>query len=474
MRTEFASALAHAADQVSVEDKIESIKKAVHRELRLADPSVTARFTDYFNHLVVPDMVLRWPNQPEERLLFVRPSSDRAWLANDVATLAPQRPVIFTLDDLDGSSDEPGTEEDGAPELEDAAREANTWIADPSAVAVVGDGRHTSSIVGLLGQALVRGGRGVATAPSIGALTAATQVAFEKAQELEPTATAGGVLALEGSLQPQQAGRLTRVLKAVWEGHGGVGSQFPTVASTGPLTDDDLAYLLETLTDATADFWRRVGASVTTAQLGRVRISDPSDSLQAFVEGNVDRLLAKGLRAAQQQVRLGESEDFPRWLIDRGCLAIRGLEWIAHFAARKAEELPPAEEGLAISLETLKARAEVARGTVTRLEFGKGDRAVSYESKERRGVLEDEDLARLAMDVPGLSVERASVALLGGGTANVEFASRTALGPTNSMLALSVLVGTILPFVASLSEDERDRIAASTTQVDEGLFPSQP
>jgi hypothetical protein len=171
---------------------------------------------------------------------------------------------------------------------------------------------------------------------------------------------------------------------------------------------------------------------------------------------------------------LGESEDFPRWLIDRGCLAIRGLEWIAHFAARKAEELPPAEEGSAISLGTLKERAKAARGTVTRLEFGKGDRAVSYESKERRGVLEDDDLARLAQDVPGLAVERASVALLGGGTANVEFASRTALGPTNSTLPLNVLVGTVLPFVASLSADERDRIAATAAQADEGLFPSQP
>lgn len=471
MRTEFVNALAHATDQISVEGKIESIKKAVHAELRLADPSVTARFTDYFNHLVVPDMVLRWPNESKERLLFVRPSSDRSWLANDVATLAQQRPVIFTLDNLDGRVEVADSDGGGAA-LDESARSADTWIADSDAVVAVGEARRNSPILGLLGQALVRGGRGVATKPTIEWLTATTQTAFAKAQELDAASTGAGVGALEAGLESQQAGRLTRVLRAVWEGHGGVGSQFPTVASTGPLTDDDLAYLLETLTDASADFWRRVGKSVSTAQLARLHISDPSQALQQFVEGNLDRLLAKGLRAGHQQVRLGESDEFPRWLIDRGCLALRGLEWIAHFAARKAEELPPIEEGKAISLDAIKDRAASARGTVTRLEFGKGDRAVSYESKERLSVLEDEDLARLAADVLGLNVERASLALLGGGTANVEFASRTALGPTNSALPLDVLVRTVLPFVASLSEEERGALTAMVPPDDEGLFPA--
>ena len=40
---------------------MESIKKAVTKELKAVDPEVSINFTEYFNHVAVPDMVLRWP-----------------------------------------------------------------------------------------------------------------------------------------------------------------------------------------------------------------------------------------------------------------------------------------------------------------------------------------------------------------------------------------------------------------------------
>ncbi|QYJ04223.1 hypothetical protein KUV85_00650 [Nocardioides panacisoli] len=460
MRTEFATAMAEARQQDTSDARIERIKRAVTAEFRAADPAVSVKFTDYFNHVVVPDMVLRWPEESRERLLFLRPSAAEAWLEDDIASLSSHRPVIFTLEDL--TAEEELNREERPPasseRLQASAASADTWIADPSAIGGVATARKDSAVIGLLGQALVRGGKGVSTGQAVERLTTATETAFENAEALNAGSMTESVASLEGSLDSQQAGRFTRILRAVWEGNGGAGSAFPTTSSTGPLTDDDLFYLMTTLEDASADFWRRVGKNVTTAQLGRLRIEDPSASLQTFVTANLEFLTSKGIRATGQQVRLSESEEFPRWVVDRGCLAIRGAEWIAHFAARRAEELPPPEVRQGFSLDTLKKRAATSNTAVTRVDFGKGDRGVSYESKERLNVLRDKDLTQLAQDVPGLSVERAALAIPGGGIATLDIPARTALGPTSSVLPIGNLARAALPFLVDLTDDEAEAV----------------
>jgi hypothetical protein len=454
MRTEFVHALQEANDQTTIDARIEHIKRAVTHEVKATDPAVTVRFTEYFNNVVVPDMVLRWPEESRERLLYLRPSANLQWLEDDVVSLAPHRPMIFTLEDIDRRRDQEVGRDQAALRLAERATSAETWIAGPSAIEGVAEARKTSPVVGLLGQALIRGGKGVSTGQSVSELTSITVNAFNQARTQVTQPVAESVSSLERSLDEQQAGRLTRILRAVWEGHGGTAAAFPAVSSTGPLSEDDLSYLMITLEDAPREFWRRVGRNITTAQLGRLRLADPSRSLQNFVAANLESLSAKGLRVTSQQVRLGESEDAPRWLIDRGCLAIRGWEWIAHLAARRAEELPPAEEGLPLEFAALRERVADADVLVTRVEFEKGDRAVSYESKVRLDILDDEDLTRVADEVRGMAVERATVSLLGGGAANVEFSTRTALGPTSSTLPVGGLARAALPLLTSPQDDE--------------------
>jgi hypothetical protein len=50
-------------------------------------------------------MVLRWPQESRERLLFLRPSADPLWLEEDVASLGAHHPLIFTLEDIDKRDD---------------------------------------------------------------------------------------------------------------------------------------------------------------------------------------------------------------------------------------------------------------------------------------------------------------------------------------------------------------------------------
>lgn len=461
MRSQFVDALSQASSLDSAEERIDRIKTAVARELRSADPTASVRFTDYFNHVAVPDMVLRWKDESRERLLFVRPSGDRKWLNEDLESLRHDRPVIFTLEDLEDGADSRVADQPGASVslglLAEKAAVANAWVVDPSAVGAVADERKDSAIIGLLGQALLRGGRGVSTRPYMSELTAATERAFDDAAESRSAPLRSAVGTLQSTLDEQQAGRFTRILRAVWEGNGGLPSEFPAATSVGPLTDDDLTYLMASLNDVPENFWHRVGRNVSTAQLGRLRILDPSKNLQLFMRSNLDRLTAKALRASSRQIGLGEDESFPRWVVDRGCLAIRGEAWIAHIAARKVEELPPPDQAQPLALVDLR-RGVGSRVHVTRLEFGKGDRAVSYESKERRSILEDEDLTKLARDVSGLLVEQVSLALSGEGTANVEFATRTAQGPTNSALPLGGLARSVVPLLVKLTPEEAGQL----------------
>jgi hypothetical protein len=176
MRIEFVTALHEAEAQDTADARVERIKRAVTNEVRAADPAVSVRFTEYFNNVVVPDMVLRWPEESRERLLFVRPSANPVWLEDDVATLASHRPMIFTLEDIDADGALLETKPFGR--LTEHASSADTWIAGPSAIQGVAEARSNSPVIGLLGQALVRGGKGVSTGPSVRALTATTERAL--------------------------------------------------------------------------------------------------------------------------------------------------------------------------------------------------------------------------------------------------------------------------------------------------------
>ncbi|MER6936596.1 hypothetical protein ABTX24_21370 [Nocardioides sp. NPDC127514] len=457
MRREFASAMALAAEQPRASERISRIKRAVTDEIRLADPEVTVKYTDYFNNVAVPDLVLRWPAESRERLLFLRPLADPDWLNDELTALSPHEPMIFTLEDIGSGHSEDDTAAQRAASITQLAERAsanNTWVTDASAIASIGESRRDSPVIGLLGQALVRGGRGVSSGGEMRNLTSTTEHAFQEAETLHRAPVAAGIRSMETALQPAQANRITRVLRAVWEGHGGSAADFPTVATTGPLSDDDLYYLMTSLDDAPAEFWRRVGRTVTTEQLGRVALADPSQSLQHLVEMHLERLTAKGLRVTRRQAQLIEPDLTPRWMIDRRCLAIRGDDWIAHIAARKADELPAAEDSQQTDLDGLRARARTSESVVTRIEFGKEDRVVSYESKERADVLADVDLERLAADVPGLSVARAVLSLRRGGQVHADFSTGSAVAPTSSTVELGPLIRAAVPLF--LDQDAAD------------------
>lgn len=447
VRTEFQHAIAAAGEQRDAMDRVTAIKRAVTSEIRAADPSVSVTFTEYFNHSFAPDMVLRWPTENRERLLFVRPNSSERWLLSGLSFVSPHRPLVFTLGEL-------APEDESRSVLQEEAQATDTWITDPSGIAAISSVRAREPSLGLLSQALIRGGRGVGGGEEITDLTEKTRAGFVASSQLSEPPTRLAVRAIENNLDAEQSGRLTRVLRAVWEGHGGASSRFPKAQSVGHLTDDDLSYLLTAMNEATADFWRRIGRTLTTAQLGRVRVEDPSANLQALVLANLEHLQARGVRVIDEPFRLGESDQIPRWVVAKGCLALRGLNWTAYLAARRAEEMPPADEIRAPDLSTLKRRAAESSAPITQIQFEQEDRAVTYESKDGTDVLDDPGLLRLAADLKITGIEKAVAALEGDRNIGIDFGQKTAIGPTSAVFPLSSLMRTVLPLVSDLEDEE--------------------
>jgi hypothetical protein len=455
MRTEFQRALDTVADYDDPGSKITVIKQAVRREVVEADPTVDTHFTDYFNHSVAPDIVLRWPGEHKERLLFVRQTGNADWLLNDLKFISTYSPLIFTLAGIDATAGLTG--ENGREALDEAAIAGGTWITDPSGTQAVSDVRAQSPVLGMLSQALVRGGRGVFNGAEVHNLADATEDGFEAAVSGSSSVTASAVRAIERHLNAEQSGRITRVLRAVWEGHGGAAARFPATSSTGKLTADDLSYLLEITSDATTEFWRRIGRSVSTELLGRAQVDDPSANLQALVSASLHILQAKGVRLLHEPWRLGESEDFPRWVVTRGCLALRGLSWTAYVAARRAQELPVADESdkpHLPDLAELRNRAAGSQVRITEVKLADSHRAVTYESTQGGEILGDDELSQIEAELGDVRVDQATAAIPAGGIVEIDFPQRTAIGAESNTFLLGPLLSSLLPLLSGFSPEE--------------------
>lgn len=453
MRTEFQEAMGAAGRLEDASSMVTVIKRAVMNEIRTADPSVSVTFTDYFNHTLVPDLVLRWPTENRERVVYVRPNPSDRWLLDGLDYVSAHKPMVFTLGDLAPAASTTAPDKNRQM-LTDKARATDTWITDPSGVAAVSSVRSKQTYLGLLSQALVRGGRGVYGQKEITDLARKTEAGFTASSRLVEPDTWLAVQAIERSLDAEQSGRLTRVLRAIWEGHGGAASTFPTAASVGQLTDDDLSYLLSAVERASSDFWRRIGRTITTAQLGRVRVDDPSVNMQALVTANLEHLQARGIRVVDEPFRLGESDEVPRWMIAKGCLALRGLNWTAYVAAKRTEELPPPDDAPVPDLPTLKRRASAGGASVTQVQLGRDDRAVTYESKDGTDVLDDPGLQQAAADLGIMLAEKAIATLEGARSVGIDFAQKSAVGPTNAVFPLGSLLRGALPLISELGSDE--------------------
>jgi hypothetical protein len=420
-------------------------------------------------------MVLDWPNENIQRGVFIRPSTDAAWIADDLQLLAADHPLFYALRGLDSGVETASHKlvEDGRltrSVLNDQAMEIDALVADPWSISALSTRRRAGPTFALLGQAIIRGGRGVLDEESVVRAVDTTENGFAGAAEVDAKRTGAATNLLQRLLDVQQAGRMTRLLQSVWEGHGGVASQFPARDLVGgPLTDDDLIFLLRDLSRPGAEFWGRVARNVSAEQLTRLPLDDPSENLQLLMEALVNLIEVKALRISDEPLQLGEAENTPRWLLSRGCIVLRGDGWKAYAAPTRQEQLPTAEEWPGLGVKETRDRAQRLGIRVTDVQLLGAQSSITWEAVGNVNVINEKALSSLA-EATSATVGKATLALRGGGRVVCDLTTRTAAGQTSAKFILGELLRETLPLLRTLAPEESDLVGQVLATAQGSLF----
>jgi len=444
------SALQAAMEYDSSERRIASLKTTVSNFFRASDPTARIRHTEYFNHSFAPDLVVSWPQENRERLVFLRTNSDPRWLAEDLKVIAPSHPILLTLGSTTAVHDDSATSQ-----LVAAAKEARALITDPDAIEEIS--APTAPIASVLANAVMRGGLGIVDGESARSATRSAVAGFSGASNLEPEPIRAALSNAEHLLDDEQASRFTRLYQAVWEGQGGAVEDFPSHRfSWGQLTSSDLSLLLATLSTDDPQFWRRIGRNLRLEQITGAGLLRDSQSLDRLVEANLDRLLARGARVFGRSGSSHEEEEV-RWNVGKRCLVLRGSSWSVYFAAKVAD-LPPYERRNGVPMATLMAGVQELGVRLTDVKVQQLDFAISIESVGSADVVDSPDFSELV--ARGESVARsAAIAVPSGRSLIAEFTTGTATGHTNAAFALNELGPPAIKLLLDLSESESAEVS---------------
>ncbi|TDC63481.1 hypothetical protein E1258_10535 [Micromonospora sp. KC207] len=434
-------------DYPNPDDRVRVIKTLVGDRLAGADPASEVRFTEYFNHTFAPDMVLSWPRENRERLVFLRPSNNPRWISDELRWISANKPIVMSLHSGFGRDSE------AEQHLAQEAHRSDVLVTDPDAVLEIS--QSDEPVVDLLSHALLRGGRGVLNEDMSRSVIEYTSAGFSGAEQLDAEPTGAAVELFAQLLEPEQAGRMTRVVQAVWEGHGGTASSFPrsSIGIAGPLTGEDVALLLGVVETEAIDFWHRVGRNISLEQLGEMDIEDFSPGLQSIVAANAERLSARGLRVVEQPDYLGEPELVPRWLVKGGCLVLRGWGWSAHFAASKSK-LPPEQDLRAPTLGEVRRRVRDAGLIVKNVGVRTPELTITFESTVGRDVMERKEVAQHANRADTV-VTTATVNVRAARGLICDLRTGSASGHTNASYELRDYIRHALPLLLSMTREER-------------------
>lgn len=179
MNRNLATAIRDALNLERPVDRVEATKLAVSEHLSAFDRTATIRHTEYFNHTFAPDMVMSWKRGRRERLVYLRPTSDPAWIADDLRAFGHTRPIVLTLDERQSTSGR----DSASRQLRNDARQTRTLVTEPAAIDAIG--RRREPISDLFGHAVVKAGRGVFNKREAQRASTTTVAGFAAAQHLD-------------------------------------------------------------------------------------------------------------------------------------------------------------------------------------------------------------------------------------------------------------------------------------------------
>jgi hypothetical protein len=443
-------------------DAISGVKQAVGEYFRSTDPAVFVERTDYFNHSFAPDLVLRWPREQAIRYVYLRTNSNPDWLLEDISHIGDREPVVMTLTDTDNVMP--------LEQVSTSAQQHNTMVTEPGMLESLSAARRKIAAAGLLGSALLQGGRGVVGEARAEAAVSTTSGGFDAAEVLDREHTGKTTALLSDLLNGKQSSRLTRLLLAIWEGHGGASSNFPaTFDITAKLNSADLRYLLESVEADDADFWRRIGRGLSLEMVTQIPSEDMPVTFQYLIEANVTTLVAKAVRIVPSETQLSDEAEVFEWAIAGRNLTVRSNNFTAHLAASTLESLPsvPTRDGPSIGV--LGERADLQALNIAAIRLKNPTSSVTYESAPEVNAITDQGFADLAVALgPETRIAEVTVSLRDGKRLFCDFEESTAKGHTNAVFAISQLLGIAVPLMFSVDQMSQVKLMLLATQTPVG------
>lgn len=438
-------------------DAVDNVKTAVADYLRRTDPAVTVHRTDYFNHTFAPDFVLAWPRDNIARYVYLRTNSDPIWLKDDLENIGDRHPLMMTLS---------ATEHNGPmQEVAASARQRDTLITEPGtleALTLAKNDRREAA--GLLGSALLQGGRGVMSEATVGSAVETTADGFEAAESVSQEPTRRAAVLLKEILDDRQSDRLTRVLRWVWEGHGGAPSDFPGATDiAAQVTGADLRYILDSAESDDEVFWRRIGRNLTLELLTRIPGNNMPTSFQHLVNANASILIAKAVRVARTDAVMGDQDIVFEWFLSKGNLALRGSNFTAYIAATTVESLPPVPRRDGPTIPTLRRRAQAAGLNIGGVRVTTQRAAITYESVSEADLVTDEDFANVSGALGSATRVAEATVMVNGKRLICDFEESTAKGYTNATFPVSELVRVSIPLMQPVDEAAYERLTELAT-----------
>ncbi|MEV4824016.1 hypothetical protein [Micromonospora sp. NPDC049274] len=439
-----------------------AVKEIVAAEFHTLDPRVEIKFTEYFNHTFAPDLVLRWPGASgsHERYVYLKYNSEIEFLLDDLRMVENNRPILLGLEAQNWRDPE------SAKELALASKESDTLVTDPAGVETLAE-QSNNKFFRLVGSAFAQGGRGLVNERIARLATMSLQAGLQGARAVEQQPTAVAAMLVQELLRSEYAGRIVRLLQAIWVGSGGRLEEFPGDRSLDEyIPDDALQFLLEMEVIDDKFFWDRVGQRVTVAQLNRLKLPDGSPNLELLMLVSRHRLWARACRVrSEQPVLSDEVRDKPYWVIDRH-LALKWPRFVAYLAAT-VDQLEDVPENRHDGLRFLELTQRASGMIISDLEWSSDGRILRYSSEDHEDVAHDPAVWEFERGLGAYAlIRRAGITLPSRKQLYADFMTNTVGGKGGTKLVLSELLPPSLQLLRDLTNEENEQLVEQSSAPD--------
>lgn len=439
---------------------ISAIKSRVAYSFEEADSSVKVHSTEYFNNSYSPDLVLSWPNEIEERHVFLRTNSNPAYLLEDIHIVGAEHAILLPLSDsrLTDSS------LDSIPEanlLQTESAKNRVLIAPASSIHAFGTEISESAYSGLISRAVFQGGSGLLQEERAEKVIQEISTGFEHASHTDPSDIGGAVAAAESLLDTPRTNSITSFLQAMWLASGGTSDSFPVpVAAVPHLTTSALGFLLGMDGLEDPEFWKRMSVNVSIEDLLASGITGSPINLQRLMRPAANRLRARVCRVLTSVPEIASTEQSAPWFLSENALGLTTNGSAALFTNARVADLPIEGAATYPTIDEVAQRATESDTSVLAMGISSGDSRVNFESAAGIDIALDEKLAEVASALGDNAVVDTAVVSVGasGRKLTCKFATSTGHGQSNARFDLSEMALHALPLILSYSKDELAKI----------------